>query len=323
MNSSSSSSFFHELRNKRKFEKDDTEEAVEICKMSKSNIDVNANVSEDMSLISTSMRGNFLNFLNQRLLIPETTTKKAIWFKTDSMKIIPDKSKKNLCMFYSILNGLPTYDQKLAFTGGYTGSDPSTNFLRYNKLHSTRDHETLGFSASEMVDWLKYLKDESIIKEFVYKNLKQYKKKEKSILNKLFFSEEIRDENVLHLIEGWSPVYDNKNKIAMRSCLKGTMTDFVGIPSAEDYKSVEGSQRLLNMKIKVYELIGNNEDPAVSSFRSDAAYSHTISVRWSNEHNAMLIFDTEKSNVKKLESVEDFSKHLQCCIKVYAFALTI
>lgn len=76
MNSSSSSSFFHELRNKRKLEKDDNEGAVEICKMSKSNIDVNANVSEDMSLISTSMCGNFSNFLNQRLLNPETTTKK-------------------------------------------------------------------------------------------------------------------------------------------------------------------------------------------------------------------------------------------------------
>ena len=76
MNSSSSSSFFHELRNKRKFEKDDTEEAAEICKMSKSNIDVNANVSEDMTLILTSMRGNFLNFLNQRFLDRETTTKK-------------------------------------------------------------------------------------------------------------------------------------------------------------------------------------------------------------------------------------------------------
>ena len=174
-----------------------------------------------------------------------------------------------------------------------------------------------------MVDWLKYLKDESIIKEFVYKNLKQYKKKEKSILNKLFFSKDIRDENVLHLIEGWSPVYDNKNKIAMSSCLKGTMTDFIGIPSAEDYKNVEGSQRLINMKAKVYEHIGSCEDEVVSSFRSESVYSHTISIRWSNEHNAMLIFDNEKSNVKKLESVEDFSKHLQCCIKVYAFALTI
>ena len=70
-------------------------------------------------------------------------------------------------------------------------------------------------------------------------------------------------------------------------------------------------------------MIGNSENPVVSSFKSDSAYSHTISIRWSNEHDAMLIFDNEKSNVKKLESVEDFSKHLQCCIKVYAFALTI
>ena len=76
MNSSSSSSFFHELRNKRKFEKDDTEEAVEICKMSKSNIDVNANVSEDMSLISTSMRENFLISLINDYLVQKQLQKK-------------------------------------------------------------------------------------------------------------------------------------------------------------------------------------------------------------------------------------------------------
>ena len=50
--------------------------AAEICKMPKSNIDVNANVSKDMTLISTSMRGNLLNFLNQQVLNPETTAKK-------------------------------------------------------------------------------------------------------------------------------------------------------------------------------------------------------------------------------------------------------
>jgi hypothetical protein len=48
------------------------------------------------------------------------------------------------------------------------------------------------------------------------------------------------------------------------------------------------------MKAKVYEMIGSTDDPAISSFRSESVYSQTVSVRWSNEHNAMLIFDTEK-----------------------------
>jgi len=191
--------------------------------------------------------------------------------------------------------------------------------MRYNKSYSTRDHENLGFHSSEMIDWLKYLKRNAMIIDFVYKR----QKSNKSFLNKLFFSEKIRDENIIHLFEGWSPVYDNKNKKVMINCLNGSTPDFVGIPSAEDYKNVERSQRLINMKAKVYEMIGSTEDPAISSFRSESVYSHTISVRWSNEHNAMLIFDTEKRKVIKLESVENFSKHLQCYIKVYVFSLTL
>jgi len=220
--------------------------------------------------------------------------RKALWFKTDTMTVIQDKSKVNLCLFYSILNGLPTYDQKFAFTEYYTGSDPATKFLIYNKSYSTRDHENLGFIPEEIIDWLKYLKRNAIILNFVYKR----QKSNKSFLNKLFFSEKIRDENIIHLFEGWSPVYDNKNKKVMINCLNGSTPDFVGIPSAEDYKNVEGSQRLINMKAKVYEMIGSTEDPAISSFRSESVYSHTISVRWSNEHNAMLIFDTEKKSDK-------------------------
>ena len=50
------------------------------------------------------------------------------------------------------------------------------------------------------------------------------------------------------------------------------MTDFIGIPSAEDYKNVEGSQRLINMKAKVYEHIGSCEDEVVSSFKSESVY---------------------------------------------------
>jgi hypothetical protein len=143
-----------------------------------------------------------------------------------------------------------------------------------------------------MIDWLKNLKRKAIITDFVFKR----QKSKVTFLNKLFFSEKIRDENIIHLFEGWSPVYDNKNKKVMINCLNGSTPDFVGIPSAEDYKNVEGSQRLINMKAKVYEMIGSTEDPAISSFRSESVYSHTISVRWSNEHNAMLIFDTEKKS---------------------------
>ena len=95
---------------------------------------------------------------NQDIIYQESITRKAMWFKIDSIKIIQYKSKNNLCMFYSILNGVPTYDQKLAFTRNCTGSDPSTNFLRFNMGNSTRDHKTLGITASEMIDWRKNLK---------------------------------------------------------------------------------------------------------------------------------------------------------------------
>jgi len=325
MNSSSS---FMELRNKRKFDtSDNNEESKEISTSDNneeskeiSTSDVNANVSEGTTMITMKSKRlfkyEFIDFdilQNRAKILQEAMKRKALWFKTDTMTVIQDKSKVNLCLFYSILNGLPTYDQKFAFTEYYTGSDPSTKFLIFNNSYSTRDHENLGFIPEEIIDWLKYLQRNAIILNFVYKR----QKSNKSFLNKLFFSEKIRDENIIHLFEGWSPVYDNKNKKVMINCLNGSTPDFVGIPSAEDYKNVEGSQRLINMKAKVYEMIGSTEDPALSSFRSESVYSHTISVRWSNEHNAMLIFDTEKQNVIKLRSVEDFSKHLHCYIKVY------
>jgi len=309
----SSSSSFMELRNKRKFDtSDNNEESKEISTSDNneeskeiSTSDVNANVSEGTTMITMKskilFKYEFIDFDilgNRAKVLQDAMKRKALWYKTDTMTVIQDKSKVNLCLFYSILNGLPTYDQKFAFTEYYTGSDPTTKFLIYNKSYSTRDHENLGFIPEEIIDWLKYLQRNAIILNFVYKR----QKSNKSFLNKLFFSEKIRDENIMHLFEGWSPVYDNKNKKVMINCLNGSTPDFVGIPSAEDYKNVEGSQQLINMKAKVYEMVGSTEDPALSSFRSESVYSHTISVRWSNEHNAMLIFDTEK-NVIKLESV--------------------
>jgi hypothetical protein len=112
---------------------------------------------------------------NRAKVLQDAMKRKALWFKTDSMKVIQDKSKVNLCLFYSILNGLPTYDQKLAFTEYYTRSDSSTKFLMYNKSYSTRDHENLGFIPEEIIDWLKYLRRKAFIITFVFKRQNQTK----------------------------------------------------------------------------------------------------------------------------------------------------
>ena len=109
-----------------------------------------------------------------------------------------------------------------------------------------------------------------------------------------------------------------KNKKVMMNCLNGTTPDFVGILSAEDYKMLRDHSDQFIWREKY-----TTEDPAISSFIKLSEYSHTISVRLSNEHNAMLIFDTEKQNLIKLGSVEDFSKHLQCYIEVSVFKSTI
>ena len=176
MNSSSLS--FMELRNKRKFEtSDNNEESKEI-----STTDVNANVSEGTTMITMKSKRlfkyEFIDFdilQNRDKILQEAMKRKALWFKTDTMTVIQEKSKVNLCLFYSILNGLPTYDQKFAFTEYYTGSDPSTKFLIFNKGYSTRDHENLGFIPEEIIDWLKYLKRNAIIIDFVFKRQKSNK----------------------------------------------------------------------------------------------------------------------------------------------------
>ena len=127
MNSSSS---FMELRNKRKFDtSDNNEESKEISTSDNneeskeiSTSDVNANVSEGTTMITMKSKKfnlsnyEFVDFNQYKIrdkIIQESITRKALWFKTDSMKVIQDKSKVNLCLFYSILNELPTYAQKL------------------------------------------------------------------------------------------------------------------------------------------------------------------------------------------------------------------
>ena len=168
-----SSSSFMELRNKRKFETSDNNEESKAI----STTDVDANVSQDTIMVTkNSKKFDFFNhelidfhqFKNRDKIHQESITRKALWFKPDSMKIIQDKSKVNLCLFYSMLNRLPTFDQKLAFNEYYTGSDPSTKFLIYNKTYSTRDHENLGFHSSEIIDWLKYLQRKAFIINFVF-----------------------------------------------------------------------------------------------------------------------------------------------------------
>jgi hypothetical protein len=193
MNSSSSS--FMELSIKRKFETSDNNEESKEIRTS----DVNANVSEGTTMITNYEFVDFNQYKIRDKIIQESIIRKALWFKTYSMKVIQDKSKVNLCLFYSILNGLPTYDQKYAFTEYYTGSDPTTKFLIFNNSYSTRDHENLGFIPEEIIDWLKHLQRKAIIISFVFKK----QKSNKSFLNKLFFSEKIIDENIIHLFKGW------------------------------------------------------------------------------------------------------------------------
>lgn len=93
------------------------------------------------------------------------------WDDTEKLVAIAPH-KANLCLFHAIFNSLRDPAQRNAFSGG-NPSQPTLAFLSY--IHSDPSHSEKvahGYTSLDILNYLKYLKDNKYISTFTWKSLK-------------------------------------------------------------------------------------------------------------------------------------------------------
>ena len=202
----------------------------------------------------------------------------------------PEKASANLCMFFSILNALPTKELKAAFCGNEDGSQKFENATRGWKTKEQICRT--GYTERDMRRYLEILKEENIISSYVWK-----RKKSKSMSMHKIWKNPPKG-NTVYVLFGVCTTGENRQRLIKRLERKN--------------KQATPTEAEIQEQIQKY-----HSYTPVQRETTDHAVAIT------GEQGALVLSDTGRQKKHRIVDMTVLAYSLVCVYCVYVFELKV